>query len=259
MTRRAFVVLLLLSASAIAQTDPTQRIDMSSGFSASNSPTGGVAAKRGYVSAPRVTVSDLSIPARARKEFEKANESLRKQDFTHALRDLNKAVSICPQFADAYNNLGVAYERLGDTTRERAALEKAIEINDHLALAYRNLGRMDLLAADFSGGEVEMQKASALDPNDSVAVTLLAYAQLMQGHLDKALATSQQAHALRAPHALAHRVAARVYELRHQTGPAVSELTLLLKEEPSGLLADSARKELEIVQISLHLAGSSNQ
>lgn len=258
MTRRAFAVVLLLAGSALAQIGSAggQHVDMypSPPDRVSASFDRPMEATQSYVSSARVSVSDLSIPARARKEFEKANESLRKQDLTHALRDLNKAVSICPQFADAYNNLGVVYERLGDVARERSALERAIEINDHLALAYRNLGRMDLLANDFAGGESELQKASAFDPHDPIALTLLAYAELVLGHLDDALARARQAHAVGAPDALAHRLAARVFELRKQAEAAVAELTLSLKEEPSGPFADSARKELEMMQAYVNRA-----
>jgi len=263
MTKRSCAVVVFLAGSALAQMDSTsvQGIDMYSSLSAGVGATlnNSITAKKSYLSTTRVSVSDLSIPVRARKEFEKANESLRKQDLTHALRDLNKAISIHPQFADAYNNLGVVYERLGDVVRERTALEKAIEINDHLALAYRNLGRMDLLASDFADGESELKKAWAFDPEDSVALTLLAYAELMQGHLDDALAHARQTHALGAPHALAHRLAARVFEVRNQSEAAVAELTLSLKEDPSGALADSTRRELEMMQARLHRAQASPQ
>src|SRR5579863_8584962 len=62
-----------------------------------------------------VSVADLAVPARARKQFDKSNELLRKQRLDDALHELNKAVRIYPHFAGAYNNMGVIYARLGDT------------------------------------------------------------------------------------------------------------------------------------------------
>ncbi len=96
-----------------------------------------------------VSASDLGVPSRARKEFDKANELIGKQDLGQAIQKLNKAISIYPAYAVAYNNLGVIYSRLEDPVREREALQKAISLNDHFALAYVNLGRMNIAAGDF--------------------------------------------------------------------------------------------------------------
>jgi hypothetical protein len=43
---------------------------------------------------------------------------------------------------------------------------------------------------------------------------------------------------------IAHQVATRSFEQKHDTGGAIAELELFLKEEPAGSRADSARKEL---------------
>jgi tetratricopeptide (TPR) repeat protein len=195
-----------------------------------------------------VTVSELSIPAKARKEFDRALESLRKQDVKKALEQLNKAVSIYPAFPGAYNNLGVVYARLGDAACERDALEKAIELNDHFALAYLNWARMSLANSDFGEAEAALTKVFNLDPSDPVATVLLAYSQFMQGRFEEAIATSARAHTLDQPHAFAHRVAARAFEKEQQWDRAAAELKMCLKEDPNGPRSDSVRRELEIVQ-----------
>src|SRR5579864_4287438 len=143
-----------------------------------------------------VSASDLRIPVRARREFDRSNELLAKQDFGQALQKLNKAIAIYPAFAVAYNNMGVIYARLGEAKREREALEAAIRINDHLALAYVNLGRMNIAASDFSGAEAALNKASAFDPAETVTLLLLAYAEFMDQRFKDAVATSRRAHAL---------------------------------------------------------------
>lgn len=246
MTSRAFLVVLLLAGCAAAQID----IDMApTGTAVLEKRLYSNAGSTGTYSSPGlVTVAELSIPLKARKEFDKAVESLRKQDLKQALRELNNAVVIYPAFPGAYNNLGVVYARLGDTEREREALEKAIELNDHFSLAYLNWARMHLAASDYAGADGALCKVANLDPSDPLAIVLLAYSEFMQGRLPEAIANSERAHALEKPHVFAHRIAARAFEQQRQFDRAIGELNLFLKEDPSSSIAESARRELKIVQ-----------
>jgi tetratricopeptide (TPR) repeat protein len=200
-----------------------------------------------------ISASDLRVPSRARKEFDRANQLIGKQDFAQAIQKLNKAVAIYPAYAVAYNNLGVIYSCLGDRVREREALQKAISLNARLPLAYVNLGRMNIAAGDFPSAETVLDKAAAFDPADPMALILLSYAEFMDRRFDEAIATSHKAHALEKPHAFVHRVAARAFEQQRQLPSAIAELELFLKEEPAGPRADAARKELEVVKAVLPL------
>jgi tetratricopeptide (TPR) repeat protein len=254
MKSRLMCVVILLAGSAAAQLDqsPLNRIDITvinpNVDQRLNSPTN----QKNYATGALVSAADLAIPARARKKFDKANGLLRKQDWRHAAKDLEKAVSIDPGFAGAYNNLGVAYANLGDIASERDALQKAIELNDHFALAFVNLGRMDITNGNYPAAQAAFENASTLDATDPIALTLLAYAELQQGHLSQTVGASQKAHALSEPHALAHRFAARAFEQQGQFESAIAELTEFLKEEASGPRADSAREEIEVVRRLQH-------
>ncbi len=206
-----------------------------------------------------VSASDLGVPGRARKELDKAGELADKQQLAQAVQKLNKAISIYPTYALAYNNLGVIYSRLGDSVREREALQKAISLNDHFVLPYINLGRMDMAAGDFLAAETILDKAFTLDPADPITLILLSYSQFMDRHFDEAIATSHRAHVVGKPHAFVHRVAARAFEQQRQGAAAIEELELFLKEEPAGPRADAARRELEVVKAVLPVNPSRNQ
>ena len=210
--------------------------------------------KHNYAAPDIATVSavDLGIPARARKEFDKANARLAKQDFEQALRNLNKAIAIHPTYALAYNNLGVIYARLGNAERAREALQRAISFNDHLALAYLNLGRIDIAAGDFSSAENALSRASVFDRTDPVTYLLLAYVEFMDRRWDEAVATSRKAHTFEQHDAFVHRVAARAFEQKNQPAQASEELEQFLEEEPIGPHADAARKELEMLRAIPH-------
>jgi len=195
-----------------------------------------------------VSASDLAVPDRARKEFDKANELIGKQDFKQAIQKLNRAVAIYPAYAPAYNNLGVLYSRLGDHVQERANLQKAISLDDHMAAAYLNLGKMNVVSGDYASAEKALSQAAQFDPNEAMTWVLLAYCDYMQGRFDETIAHSQKAHQLPGGHAFAHLVAAHAFLKKRQGESAISELELFLKEEPTGPRADNARKELETVQ-----------
>ncbi len=204
------------------------------------------------VMSPSISVTDLRVPEKAQKELHKASKEIDRKDFAKALRTVQHAIDVYPEYADAYNNLGVIYARLGDRERERQALEKAISLNDRLAPAYANLGRLNINTGDFAGAETVLKKASACEPLNGITLLLLAYAQFMQKDLDAAIETSRHAHDLQSTHAFAHQIAARAFEQKRDATSAIAELQLFLKEEPSGPRADSARKELAIVEAVPH-------
>jgi Flp pilus assembly protein TadD len=193
---------------------------------------------------PVVSMSDLSVPAKAVKEFDKSNQLLNRQDFPKAIQSLNRAIAIYPSYAAAYNNLGAIYARLGNRDKEREALEKAIRLNDHFAAAYLNLGRMNIMSGDFPAAEDALSKAVVNDPTDAMAWVLLCYSQFQDQHLDGAIASSQKAHALPGQHSSVHVIAAKSFEHKHETADSISELEVFLKEEPTGERADQARKVL---------------
>jgi tetratricopeptide (TPR) repeat protein len=214
---------------------------------------GGAGRADGAPASAFVGVAELNIPSSARKEFDKANELIRKQDFAKAIQRLNKAIAIYPAYSGAYNNLAVIYSRLGDGAHEREALQKAISINDHFAPGYVNLGRMNIRAGNYPEAEAALNKASSLDPNDAMTMVLLTYVEFMDQHIDQAIATSRKAHSLlQGQHAFVHQVAARAFEQKHDRANAIAELDLFLKEEQTGPRAEIVRKELASLQGGPH-------
>lgn len=199
-----------------------------------------------------VSAADLGVPPRAQKEFDKANKLIDDKELSKAIKALERAIAIYPTYANAYNNLGVIYARIGDRDHERAALEKAISINDHFAPAYVNVGRMKIATNDFAGAESALLKATACDPLDAMSFVLLGYAEFMNHHVDQAIAASHKAHTLDGPHAFVHEVAARAYAQKHDAKNAIAELELFLQEEPTGERAEGARKELAALQAIPH-------
>jgi tetratricopeptide (TPR) repeat protein len=196
-----------------------------------------------------VAATALNIPENAAKEFDKATALMAKQDWKKAIERLKKALAIYPQYAAAYNNLGVVYARLGDRNHEREALQKSISLNDHFAPAFVNLARMAITDRDFPVAEAFLDKAAGMEPANSQNLVLLANVELLDRHYDQAIATCRKVHALaQESHALVHYIAARAFEHENRISDAVAEFQIFLSEEPSGERAEAVRKELAGLQ-----------
>ena len=61
-------------------------------------------------------------------------------DYQGAISDLNQAIKIKPDFADAYNGRAVAKYKLGDNQGAIADYNQAIQIKPDFAKAYYNRG-----------------------------------------------------------------------------------------------------------------------
>src|SRR5216683_1788159 len=194
---------------------------------------------------PSVAAVDLNVPDSARKEFDRAVKTMADQNWTKALQQLSRAVSLYPQYAVAYNNMGVVYGHLNDPAHEREALEKAIELNDHLVPALVNLAKLCFQDGNSARAEILLESATRAEPSNAGTMTLLAQAQLLNKHFDAAVATAHNVHTL--PHqnfAVVHYIAARALERENRLQDALAELQVFLTEEPKGARADHVREEI---------------
>jgi tetratricopeptide (TPR) repeat protein len=192
-----------------------------------------------------VAAVDLNVPDSARKEFDEASKAMASQEWTKAIQRLKHAISIYPQYAPAYNNMGVAYGRMNDTAQERQALEKAISLNDHFVPAFVNLAKLCLRERDAVRAETLLENALRAEPTNAVTMTLLAEAQLLNKRYDAAITSARNVHAI--PHqnlAVVHYIAARAFEHENRLPDALAELQVFLTEEPKGVRADHVREEI---------------
>lgn len=199
-----------------------------------------------------VSASDLKVPEKASKEFDKATKLIANQDWQKAIDQLNKALALYPGYAEAYNNLGVVYAHLGDPIKEREALQKAVAANDHFAPALVNLARLEMKEQDYAAAEAHLNQATTADPTDTRALVLLAQVQLLDHHYEDAIASAGKVHAMsHGSYAVVHYVAARACERLNRLPDAVSEFNLFLAEEPTGDRANAARLEMAAIQKQL--------
>jgi tetratricopeptide (TPR) repeat protein len=101
---------------------------------------------------------------------------------------LEAVVAAHPDYADAWNSLGVAYSRMARHDRARAAFRTVLDLDPTAATAYENLGVDALGAGELDAAADALQKALAIDPSLARAHNALAAVRLRQGRKDEALA-----------------------------------------------------------------------
>ena len=86
-----------------------------------------------------------------------------------AIPEYEKAVGLCPQFADLRTKLGNLYKEVGDAARARAQYEAAREANPKYAPARVALAVLMIAANERVKAEDELQEVLAIDPDHKTA------------------------------------------------------------------------------------------
>ncbi len=113
-----------------------------------------------------VSVRQLLIPRKARKEYQKAAESEARGKTGEAIRHWKKSIKIYPQYADSYMQLSRVYANQGDFASATAAAKRAVALDGNSADAYTYLGYAYLKDQDFPNAQKAFQHAVRLSNSD---------------------------------------------------------------------------------------------
>lgn len=191
------------------------------------------------------TANDLKVPSDARKSFHKGFEALQRHDYQKAADLFQKAITAYPQYDAAYDNLGVAYMHLKQTDKAREAFARAVQLNDKNAEANRNYGRVLLANKEYPQAVDVLKKSLMVEPQNPSTLLMVSIAQFQTHDFDGALQSALKVHQL--PHqgyAMAHYVAGRTYEVKHEYPQATAEYETYLKEDPKGSQVEQVRNAL---------------
>jgi Tfp pilus assembly protein PilF len=195
---------------------------------------------------PTISVSEIDIPPKAKAEMQKGVEAFDRGELDKARERFEKAVSIYPRYARAYDNLGIVALKSKDRKAARDFFSKAIQTEDNYLPAYIALARLEVEDKHYTDAESLLTKVLALNPGIPEAVAILAGAEYGNKEYDRALADAQRVHAMpkHEQFASVHLLSAEIMEMQSRNQEAVSEYKLFLSEAPKSPQASAVQKAI---------------
>jgi tetratricopeptide (TPR) repeat protein len=181
-----------------------------------------------------ISAAMLKIPGKARSEVQKGMKQLSKKDFEKAKPHFQKAVEIYPQYAEAFNALGVIAMNVGAPSEGQEMFDRAIAADPEFSGSYINKAKILMAEKQLSQSQENLRKAVSLDPHNVEAISLMAICQFQAGEVTAAINSAGRAHEL--PHEkwpVVHYVAGMAHEQQKQFADALREYKLFLTESPS--------------------------
>jgi Flp pilus assembly protein TadD len=187
----------------------------------------------------RYEEQDVSVAPKAREQLRRGDRLAKDQHFEEAVAAYRQALSLQPDYAQAYHQMGLAYAALNRYPEAVKALEKAAQLRPRAGLIYENLGvayvkmgRWGKLGRD-QEARAQFAEALRLQPKMAKAHVNLGLAYLNLGLLDKAGKSLTEAVRL-APQDPQARYALCVYYARRgDTQAASREFQTLKKLDPN--------------------------
>ena len=195
-----------------------------------------------------VSVRELKIPNKARREYEKGLGSLAKKDLAGSLIHFTKASDAFPDYYEAYYHVGVVETRLGHKNEARRAFQRAIDLSGgRYAWAEFGFGYLLYLEEKPEEAVTIIRRGLEADESSPVGYLVLGMALLQLNRLDEAERSAHEA-LLRKPNfAQAYLVLADVYARRHEYRAQMQDLDVYLKLEPNGAESEQVRQARGVV------------
>ncbi len=155
-----------------------------------------------------------------------------------ALEEFKKVVSIDPNYAKAYNGMGVSFDLLGDFSKATEYYNYSLRLNPTADYVYNNLGYSYLLQGNVDEAITALKKASDLNNKDKTFHNNLGLAFGEKGQYDLALAEFK----LASDEPKAHFNMAQIYLKKGLMDEAKNHYAIALKLNPSQTVAHTALK-----------------
>jgi len=148
----------------------------------------------GHVEGATISATSLAAPKDAKKAYEKGVDSMKKQDWPGAQKQLEKAVNAYPRYAAAWYQLGTVEERQNNVAEAQKAFAQAIQADPKYLRPYLPIANLALREKNWREAADATDKLLRLDPVDMPqALVYNAIANLNLNHLDVAEKSAREA------------------------------------------------------------------
>jgi len=193
-----------------------------------------------------VSITDLSAPKSARKEYEKGHRAFEEGNLPEARRHLENAASEYPCYARAQTSLGMTLELQGENAPAETAFRKAIECDAAFPEAHVQLGILLNQQRKFAECAADLKKVIGHFPGSWQLSYQLAVAEYGLGQYQLAKQEYLRAESISSEiPAEIHVRLADVYTRQRAYADAYAELQAYLRAEPQGRFAQKAAEVMQ--------------
>jgi len=196
-----------------------------------------------------VSVRALSIPAKAKSEYEKAQSRLQRHDVDGALEHLKKAIALSPQFAEAFNYLGTIYFQKRQYPSAEQSFRQALEQDPQAFEPLVNLGGALLAQGRAREALAINLHAQNAQPKDALANAQLGLSYFLLGDYEHALSYLRLTKEIDPAHFSNPEIPlAEIYLLHSDQAAALKELEDFLKVHPDSSQAESIQTIIQKIR-----------
>lgn len=195
-----------------------------------------------------ISITSLTAPKKAKKAFQKAVKEMRKKKPNHekALKELEKSVAGHPQYAAAWNMMGVVHLQMQNAPAAREAFEKAVKADEKYLSPYLPLIKMSLREQRWDDVSRMTGQLLRLNPHVSEAYFYNAIANFNAGRLEEAEEAIADLRlrddADKIPRS--HHLLGMIFVKRGQFGQAATAFRAYMAVEPDSPLAGKLKRQV---------------
>lgn len=204
-------------------------------------------AKREGTAKPGVVNAALAnVPPKALAAYKKAGELASQGKRTEAIEQLQAAIAAYPNFAQAYNDLGIQYLKTGDLVKADEAFVKSIQIDPGYYNGTLNHGIVVFTVRQYKDAEPILRKAVAIKDDSAPAHYFLGQTLANLNSFDEAERELTKALKLNAGEVKeAYRILAIIHDTKGSKDQAATDLETYLKLNPKAADADQLKDRIK--------------
>lgn len=195
-----------------------------------------------------VSVVQYRIPEKARQEFSKAQDDLSRHKLEDGEKHLERALEICPNYADALTLRGILELSASKVGNAMADLQKAIQSDENYALAYTVMGAALNSAKKFDEALRSLERGETLAPDSWQTYFEMAKAYVGKSDFASAIRQLDRAQSLTPDFPMIRYVRGFALMRLKQYKDAAAELQAFLEKVQTGPDSDRARELLAQAQ-----------
>lgn len=159
--------------------------------------------------------------------YKAAVDEARAGGYEEAAESFKQVIRLCPDWAEAHNNLGCMYYKLARHAEASVVFRQAIRLRPDIAEAHTNLGSLLVDMGRYKEAVVSLEEAVRLQPGDNIAQCSLGNAYYGLKRYKEAVAAYERSVHLDPTFAMAHYNLGVAYFTLKKRGAALGRYAIL--------------------------------